>query len=941
MIIIIFTIQSCCLLVIASTITCINTQITTDQSATNVYFQNCQIINAQISVTQNAIPSHIAFSTFTNNLKNGLQFVTSTFSNTSITIENNIFNIFSSASSGYSAIDFNTINLNNVSLVIRNNIFNITQTSTAIQHYYTIQNSIYLITNNTFISQYIASLIFSSANIINTNFTITNNNIMSSYRLLYFVGTPITFTTMNISYNTFKTNKSSNSLFDYSWSGINPMFESNIYIVKNNMEINSSDAQNSNLVRIHSKIKDTTIQISHNTMNANFNVFQNGITESNNSKVLVFCNGNVSYIETCKMGTYSKHLSMSNTKSISPSITHSKSHPLTMSNSNSNAHSLAQTKSDSINISNTPSDDISNTSISSKTQTLALTKSMSKSFSSKSVSNTQSNTQSNIPSNTSSVTISPTKTLSKTHSSTSTKSIVPSTPQPKSPTIPQPQEQNNTKNIPTTIPQIATTATVSVVVTTITSPITALQMSRFSAVTALLRCNDIDEDASYSDYQIQASIGSTQFSTLSGSVFIASIGTTFVSFITFALHYTKTETKKWLHVVLRAGMALLLSYYTPSIMKDSLTILMYTNHMTIEFWLGSVSFFMICITMMTITATLVCNFKCHFTNDHFENTSDYPCKEYFLIFFTESGDIKSISKRCYYLVDLFCACVFSVIVIVRFDNSKDCTINAVVMLIVSFAYFLYTIIVRPYRELTESIINTANAFTQLILTILMVIYMANYDVLQYISIISLIISIQYICSSIIMVGKWIYKRCTAKQNDQNNDASPILVLDKIPPVFMINADENNEDDDNSDDNSDDVDNDLDNDVDMVIIDVKPENPLENINFDTNEAGFENDPFENDVDPDPLEDDHYDPENVTLSTDTSPSSRATSNGPPKHEQRDLMNDLENAYENTLDNDNQISLLLSIQLKNMDGLTSYSDPNMQVTSEKLTKFVYEHT
>jgi len=204
---------------------------------------------------------------------------------------------------------------------------------------------------------------------------------------------------------------------------------------------------------------------------------------------------------------------------------------------------------------------------------------------------------------------------------------------------------------------------------------------------------------------------------------------------------------------------------------------------------------MICITMMAITATLVCKFKCCFTNDHFENTTDYPYKEYFLIFFAESADINSIAKRCYYLVDLACASMFSIILIARQNDSNDCTPNAIGMLVLSIVYFLYIIIIKPFRELIDTIINITNSLIQIVLTVLMILLMAGHDVSYYISIINFAINVQYICGLIIPIAKWVKKRYRVKKNNPHTglqiliiNSDPDLIID-LPPAMETEIDD--------------------------------------------------------------------------------------------------------------------------------------------------------
>jgi len=116
------------------------------------------------------------------------------------------------------------------------------------------------------------------------------------------------------------------------------------------------------------------------------------------------------------------------------------------------------------------------------------------------------------------------------------------------------KKYNPSAIIPT---QVATTTTVAIVATTVVSPIASLQMARSTAITTLIKCNDIDEDASYADYQIQISIGSTRFSILGGSVLIASLGTT-LALVHFCYTIQKQKSIKHFTLLLEH---LLLYYY--------------------------------------------------------------------------------------------------------------------------------------------------------------------------------------------------------------------------------------------------------------------------------------------------------------------------------------------------------------------------------------------
>jgi len=280
-----------------NTLTCLDGLILSDRSANSVNLQNCTITNARIFVQQNfaQLESYVAFCTFTNIGKSGLIF-SSLFSGTSITIENNIFNM----DPNYSAIELNGVFYNTPINITNNVMRNLSQ-----------------------------AVMVSSSNITGSKLMVTGNKIYNSAKLLHVTNTSITSAQVNVSHNVFNSSSPNGAFFDYARIGSDYMSNSQIYVVRNTI---NSTFQNYSIAKINASISNTSVFIMYNTMNIIFNVLSNNIINSQNSTVVTFCNDLKNIVNsnctryansTRDTNSYSLSLVYTNTKSVTVANTKS------------------------------------------------------------------------------------------------------------------------------------------------------------------------------------------------------------------------------------------------------------------------------------------------------------------------------------------------------------------------------------------------------------------------------------------------------------------------------------------------------------------------------------------------------------------------------------------------------------------------------------------
>jgi len=672
-------------------------------------------------------------------------FINSKLYNSTILVTNNIFN------NEYGKnINYGSIYMNKCTHIYKNNIFKRLLSNDAAAIYYdssSLFNTVIDIFNNTMTLQNSTrGIIIRNSESNDLIFNMINNNITTQ------------------AYN----DKISIVLFHRSHLTIKRHMNNTIINVQNN-NIDTYTSNGTIMQYDIAYVINTTFNIKYNTKNFNIDslIVSKNILNQTNFIVNVLCNRLYSdlYRVCPATHTISSSIIPSTTKqltnspsisnAISPSITlsESKSESLLINKSNVISLSKLITKSDSNSESLSKSLFKSNIISPSKIITLSKSETL---LESKSLYKSSINTQSRLQNIT--LTKSP---FVKIHLQTrtiiisSTKIYKPSITLKKSLTqIPPKIEiaQNNNvlpKSVETTINTISSS---SVAISTIVQTNMALQTSKMYATLSMYYCNANTDSVSYSDYQVQPSIGTSKFARLNGSILFACM-IIYITYIICSLGYLQyIEMHQYIIKVVAIVSSFSLSYYSPLILRDSMVII--NNDSDNNIILAVICFTTILLLIMHLSYMII------FSNKF----DDILFVSYYGKYYDASRNNANTLIRSYYLIDLIIASIFAII-----DGNKpssgNCTINISCMVIINLVYCVYVLSWRPYIGILEQFSSSIKSILQLSMSILTLVSVLYYDMIYYITILVLCLTLQFICDMFIMIGTEIYKKYYSSRNN--------------------------------------------------------------------------------------------------------------------------------------------------------------------------------